>query len=92
MYKKAGCTCKIVVLLINPIVFVAFPLPSPSSDLKVPNLIYIVQRRAFVRGKDEEHPKNLTSHLFAQRFYLNSTYCEQFYESIQSRQEKYLSS
>ena len=36
MYKKAWCTCKIVVLLIKPIAFVAFPLPSPSSDLKVP--------------------------------------------------------
>ena len=29
-------TCKIVVLLIKPIAFVAFPLRSPSSDLKVP--------------------------------------------------------
>ena len=28
---------KIVVLLIKPIAFVAFPLPSPSSNLKVPN-------------------------------------------------------
>ena len=30
--------CKIVVLLIKPIAFVVFPLPlpSPSSDLKVP--------------------------------------------------------
>ena len=37
MYKKAWCTCKIVVLLIKPIVFVAFPLPSLSLDLKVPN-------------------------------------------------------
>ena len=30
------CTSKIVVLLIKPIAFVVFPLPSPSSDLKVP--------------------------------------------------------
>ena len=37
MYKKAWCTCKIVVLLIKPTAFVAFPLPSSSSDLKVPN-------------------------------------------------------
>ena len=36
MYKKAWYTCKMVVLLIKPIAFVAFPLPSPSSDLKVP--------------------------------------------------------
>ena len=38
MYKKAWCTPKIVVLLIKPIVFVAFPFPSPKSDLKVPNI------------------------------------------------------
>ena len=37
MYKKGWCTCKIVVLLINPIAFVAFQLPSPSSNFKVPN-------------------------------------------------------
>ena len=30
-------TCKIVVLLIKPIAFVTFPLPSPSSDLKFSN-------------------------------------------------------
>ena len=38
MYKKAWYTCKIVVLVIKPIAFVEFPLPSPSSssDLKVP--------------------------------------------------------
>ena len=35
MYKKARCTCKIVVLLIKRIVFVAFPLQSPSSDLSL---------------------------------------------------------
>ena len=34
MYKKAWCTCEIVVLLSKPIAFVEFP--SPSSDLKVP--------------------------------------------------------
>ena len=36
MYKKAWCTCKVVVLLIKPIVFVTFSLPSASLDLKVP--------------------------------------------------------
>ena len=39
MYKKAGCTCKVVVLLIKPIVFwffLTFSLPSASLDLKVP--------------------------------------------------------
>ena len=37
MYKKAWCTCKVVVLLIKPIVFLTFSLPSASLDLKVPN-------------------------------------------------------
>ena len=36
MYKKAWCTCEIVVLLIKPIVFLTFSLPSASLDLKVP--------------------------------------------------------
>ena len=38
MYKKAWCTCKVVVLLIKPIVFLTFSLPSASWDLKVPIL------------------------------------------------------
>ena len=38
MYKKACCTCKLVVLLNNPIVFLTFSLPSPSSLLKLPNI------------------------------------------------------
>ena len=36
MYKKAWCTFKIVVLVIKPIAFLTFSLPSLSSDLKVP--------------------------------------------------------
>ena len=35
---------KIVVLLIKPIVFVAFPFPSPSSDLKVKTAVTRTQR------------------------------------------------
>ena len=37
MYKKAWCTCKVVVLLIKPIVFFTFSLPSASLDFKFPN-------------------------------------------------------
>ena len=37
MYKKAWCTCKLVVLLIKPIAFLPFSLPSASSLLKLPN-------------------------------------------------------
>ena len=36
MYKKACCTCEVVVLLIKPIVFLTLSLPSASLDLKVP--------------------------------------------------------
>ena len=35
--KKRDARAKIVVLLTKPIVFLKFSLPSPSSDLKVPN-------------------------------------------------------
>ena len=35
--KKAWCTCKVVVLLIKPIAFLRFSLPSASSLLKLPN-------------------------------------------------------
>ena len=38
MYKKAWCTCKVVVLLIKPTVFLTFSLSSASLDLKVPIL------------------------------------------------------
>ena len=37
--KKRDAHTKIVVLLIKPIVFLKFLLPSPSSDLKVPNQV-----------------------------------------------------
>ena len=36
--KKRDARAKFVVLLIKPIAFVAFPSPSPSSDLKVPKI------------------------------------------------------
>ena len=36
MYKKAWCSCEVVVLLIKLTVFFTFSLPSASLDLKVP--------------------------------------------------------
>ena len=36
MHKKVCCTCRDVVLLIKPIAFLKFSLPSPSSLLKLP--------------------------------------------------------
>ena len=36
MYKKAWCTCKLVVLLNKPIAVLTFSLPSPSLLLKLP--------------------------------------------------------
>ena len=35
MYKKARCTCRLVVLLIKRIALLTFPLPSPSRFRKV---------------------------------------------------------
>ena len=48
MYKKAWCTCKVVVLLIKPIVFLRFSLPSASLDLKVPIIIFGRQLPTFL--------------------------------------------
>ena len=39
MRKKAWCTCKVVVLLIKPIVYLTFLLPSASLDLRVPSTV-----------------------------------------------------
>ena len=36
MYKKAWCTCSLVVLLIKPIAFLTLSLPSPSCFRRVP--------------------------------------------------------
>ena len=36
MYKKGGCKCKVLVLLIKPIVFLTFTSSSASLALKVP--------------------------------------------------------
>ena len=33
MYKKACCTCKVVVLLVKPMVYLTFSLPFASLDL-----------------------------------------------------------
>ena len=37
MYKKASCTCKVVVLLNKAIAFLTFSLPSTWLLLKLPN-------------------------------------------------------
>ena len=54
---------KSVVLLIKPIAFVAFPLPSPSSDLKVPSdSLAKGETFPFPGGKRNQfNPKNLSA-------------------------------
>ena len=47
MYKKAWCTCRVVVLLIKPSAFLTFSLPSPSQFRKVP----IKRRRRRLRKR-----------------------------------------
>ena len=44
MRKKAWCTCKVVVLLIKPIVYLTFLLPSASLDLRVPSTVALYAR------------------------------------------------
>ena len=46
MYKKAWCTCKVVVLLIKPIAFLPFSLPSASLLLKLPSYWCAMLRRS----------------------------------------------
>ena len=41
MYKKAWCTCKVIVLLIQTYCLFASRLPSPSSSLKLHNINYM---------------------------------------------------
>ena len=53
MYKKAWCTCKVVVLLIKPIVFLTFSLPSASLDVKVPNVPFIWKVRVLFKTRRE---------------------------------------
>ena len=36
MYKRVGCMCKVVVLLIKPVAFLSFLFPLPLSLLKLP--------------------------------------------------------
>ena len=60
MHKKARCTCKFVVLLTNPVVFLTFSLPSPSSLLKLLS-VPIMRTR-------ERHQDNRTVILTGQDF------------------------
>ena len=49
MYKQACCTCRVVVLPIQPIPFLTFSLPSPLWHLKVP-IKWACQRMAYYRA------------------------------------------
>ena len=44
MREKAWCMCKVVVLLIKPIVYLTFSLPSASLDLRVPSTVALYAR------------------------------------------------
>ena len=54
MYKKAWCTCKVVVLLIwvNLLLFLPFSLPSPSSLLKAPDVTHRDSQRHVSRNTE----------------------------------------
>ena len=65
MYKKAWCTCKVVVFLIKTIVFSTFSSPSAPSDLKVP----IIFERSTSTGSE---PFSLLISLDAEIFVLPS--------------------
>ena len=48
MYKKARCTCKVVVLRNKPIAFLTSWMPSPLSLLKLPIVIRVQLRSGWV--------------------------------------------
>ena len=53
MYKKSWYTCKVVVLLIKPIIFLTYSLPSASLDLKVcPESAEFLMRHLWCRTID----------------------------------------
>ena len=60
--KKAWHTCKVVVLLIKPVAFLPFWLPSTSSLLKLPNKEFWQRRQRrqlFVPRQDYSNPLNM---------------------------------
>ena len=61
MFKKAWCTCIVVVLLIKPIVFLTFLLPAASLDLKVP-ITSIFTNVNFTRVHTEKLRKTVEIH------------------------------
>ena len=54
MYKQARCTCKVIVLLIKPIVIFTFSLPSVSLDLKFPDYLGMTRTVVSQRTIDAE--------------------------------------
>ena len=46
--KKRDARAKIVVLLIKPIVFLKFSLPSPLSDLNVPIVMWVTGKESAI--------------------------------------------
>ena len=61
MYKNVCCTCKVVVLLINILLFLTFSLPSSSSLLKLPIHPAAVKRQMLaILPWEDIHPQALT--------------------------------
>ena len=56
MYKKA-CTCRVTVLLVKPVAFLTFSVPSPSSFPKVP--IRAGVSRDFMQLLDQRRRRHL---------------------------------
>ena len=63
MYKKAWCTCEVVVLLIKPIVFLTFSLSSALLDLKVPIIISTVVVVVIFITDDDDNNNNVIKQL-----------------------------
>ena len=51
MYKKVCCTCKVVVLPNESVVFLPFSLPSPSSFITLSNISWETVSKASVKSE-----------------------------------------
>ena len=71
MYKKAWCTCKVVVLLSKLIAFSRFLLPSPSSSLSLKFPIVVIQKFCY-------HGNTVTSHFSSLLLCFQNLACKTF--------------
>ena len=70
MYNKACCTCRVFVLLIQPVSFLTFSLSSPSWHFIVPNVVLSwLEKTAAIWQSLHWFSRQMTSEERAQKFH-----------------------